>query len=110
MKSRSMAYNRDVSYRKAMRKKRISDHYWSTYSMGHSYYDNLHQYSKNKIHCSCSMCSRKTKNKGSRRYKPGNYSRSHNYKASDLRMLISMDEKEAEYFGTQLPRRRTKNW
>ena len=91
-------YNRDVSFRKAMRKKRISDHYWS--SRDHSYYDNLHQYSKNKIHCSCSMCSRKA----------GNYSRSLCYKASDLRRLISMDEKEKSYFGYDLPRRRVHNW
>ena len=28
---------------------------------GWQYYDNLHQYSKNKIHCSCPMCSAKTK-------------------------------------------------
>ena len=54
-------YNRDVSFRKAMRKKRISDHYWS--SRDHSYYDNLHQYSKNKIHCSCPLCRTKIKNK-----------------------------------------------
>lgn len=101
-------YNRDVSFRKAMRKKRISDNYWS--SRDHSYYDNLHQYSKNKIHCSCSMCSRKTRNKGKRRYKAGNYSRSLCYKASDLRKLISMDEKEKTYFGTNMPRRRVHNW
>ena len=101
-------YNRDVSFRKAMRKKRISDHYWS--SRDHSYYDNLHQYSKNKIHCSCSMCSRKTRNKGKRRYKAGNYSRSLCYKASDLRRLISMDEKEKSYFGYDLPRRRVHSW
>ncbi len=97
-------YNRDVSFRKAMRKKRISDRYW------HSYYDNLHQYSKNKIHCSCPCCSRKTRNKGKRRYKPGNYSRSLCYKASDLRRLISMDEKEKSYFGYDMPRRRVHNW
>lgn len=30
---------------------------------GFEYYDNLHQYSKNKIHCSCSLCSAKTNNK-----------------------------------------------
>lgn len=30
---------------------------------GFEYYDNLHQYSKNKIHCSCPSCSAKTNNK-----------------------------------------------
>lgn len=102
-------YNRDVSFRKAMRKKRISDHYWS--SRDHSYYDNLHQYSKNKIHCSCSMCSRKTRNKGKRREKRGNYSRSLCYKASDLRRILSMDDKMRDSrWCMDPPRRRVHNW
>lgn len=55
---RGRAYNRDVSKRKALRKKRISDSWmWGD---GVPYYNNLHQYSKNKIHCSCGMCSCKT--------------------------------------------------
>lgn len=41
--------NRRVSYLKAVRKQRIYP----------GYYGNLHQYSKNKIHCSCPMCSAK---------------------------------------------------
>lgn len=102
-------YNRDVSFRKAMRKKRISDHYWS--SRDHSYYDNLHQYSKNKIHCSCSCCSRKTRNKGKRRYKAGNYSRSLCYKASDLRRILSMDDKMRDSrWCMDPPKRRVHNW
>ena len=46
----SRAYNRDVSRRKALRKRRIdrSKAYGRYYV---PYYDNLHQYSKNKIHC-----------------------------------------------------------
>lgn len=65
-KPRSQAYNRDVSMRKALRKRRIAR---EVYYDGdtHPYYNNLHQYSKNKIHCSCSMCSAKTRNKGKRR-------------------------------------------
>lgn len=57
-KPRSQAYNRDVSIRKALRKRRIAR---EVYYDGdtHPYYNNLHQYSKNKIHCSCSMCSAK---------------------------------------------------
>ena len=51
MKSNSRAYNRDVSKRKALRKRRITQEvYWG--GKDHPYYDNLHQYSKNKIHCS----------------------------------------------------------
>ena len=56
MENRGRAYNRDVSRRKALRKKRISDNFWH-HAAEHPYYDNLHQYSKNKIHCSCPLCS-----------------------------------------------------
>ena len=94
MKHRSRAYNRDVSRRKALRKKRISDNFWP-HASNYPYYDNLHQYSKNKIHCSCPMCSQKTKNKGKRARK--NYNPTHNYKASDLRKKIAMDLQEEEY-------------
>lgn len=94
MKPRSRAYNRDVSRRKALRKKRISDNFWP-HASNYPYYDNLHQYSKNKIHCSCPMCSQKTKNKGKPARK--NYNPTHNYKASDLRKKIAMDLQEEEY-------------
>jgi hypothetical protein len=93
MKPRSRAYNRDVSRRKALRKKRISDNFW-LHASDCPYYDNLHQYSKNKIHCSCPLCSQKTKNKGKRARK--NYNPTHNYKASDLRKKIAMDLQEEE--------------
>ena len=62
MKSNSRAYNRDVSKRKALRKRRITKEVYG--DLTHPYYDNLHQYSKNKIHCSCPMCSAKSKNRG----------------------------------------------
>jgi hypothetical protein len=90
------AYNRDVSRRKALRKKRITEHYY-WHRNGEPYYDNLHQFSKNKIHCSCPMCSQKTKNKGKRKRK--NYNPTHNYKASDLRRKTLMDYDEAETLG-----------
>ena len=99
--------NRDFSIRKAKRKKRICDYYY--WNRKHPYYDNLHQYSKNKIHCSCPMCSQKTRNKGKRRYRNGNYSRSLHYKASDLRRLIAMDMDESDYFYTIIRKRRTKD-
>lgn len=100
--------NRDFSIRKAKRKKRICDYYY--WNREYPYYDNLHQYSKNKIHCSCPICSPKTRNKGKRRYRDGNYSRSLHYKASDLRKLIAMDMDESDYFHTIRRKRRTKNW
>lgn len=44
MKSNSRAYNRDVSKRKALRKRRITKEVYG--DLTHPYYDNLHQYSK----------------------------------------------------------------
>lgn len=108
MKPRTSAYNRDISRRKALRKRRLSE---AIYFNGkeHPYYDNLHQYSKNKIHCSCPACSSKTRNKGHRRYRSGNYMKHINYKASELRRQVSMDWDEADFFGGRPPRR-TKDW
>lgn len=101
-KRNSSAYNRDVSRRKALRKRRIAKeiyHNWSN-SLGDEweYYNNLHQYSKNKIHCSCPNCSPKTRNKGRRDRK--NYMRALNYKPSELKRQIAMDEEMIEYMGT----------
>ena len=94
MSQRGRSYNRDISYRKAQHKKYISNHFWMC-ANNHPYYDNLHQYSKNKIHCSCPMCSPKTKNKGKRARK--NYNPTHNYKASELRRRDAMRNQEIEF-------------
>ena len=83
----SRAYTRDMMWRKALRKRRIDKEVMIHITPDNLFYDNLHQYSKNKIHCSCHMCSNKTRNKGHRRYRPGNYSPSQNYRASELRKL-----------------------
>ena len=95
MKNSSRGYNRDVSIRKVLRKRRISRQvYWDDID----YYDNLHQYSKNKIHCSCPECSPKTRNKGRRVKHCANYSRSINYKKQDLLTQLSMDDMEDDFF------------
>ena len=101
------AYNRDVSIRKAERKRRIARIIYH-YNPNWEYYDNLHQYSKNKIHCSCPCCNTKTRNKGSRRYKSGNYNPAVHYRASDLRRVVEMDEdlREAGYFAPRHKRNR----
>ena len=98
-KRNSSAYNRDMTWRKAIRKRRIAKNIYRNWSPNSTweYYDNLHQYSKNKIHCSCPACQAKTRNKGKRRYRSGNYMRHLNYKVSDLKRMISMDEEEFEY-------------
>ena len=81
---RTHAEKRHNDWKKAIRKRKI------TRSWGwQDYYDNLHQYSKNKIHCSCGMCSRykKTNNRGRKRKIHGNYAPSKNWSESDRRKL-----------------------
>ena len=103
------AYNRDVSRRKALRKRTISryDYYYRVEEK--DYYDNLHQYSKNKVHCSCPACQTKTRNKGHRRYRKGGYHRAINYKRQDLVRMIEMDQDIEETLGTK-SHRRVKEW
>lgn len=96
-------YNRDISRRKALRKRRITKEVYCYSNHDWEYYDNLHQFSKNKIHCSCPNCSTKTRNKGRRDKK--NYDRSINYKKSDLNKQISMDAQMFEYDGTDTHRK-----
>ena len=92
--SRSKAFNRDVSYRKAVRKRRITREVYPCLNSEWEYYDNLHQYSKNKIHCSCPDCSEKTRNKGRRRKNANNYDRSINHKHSELKKIKEISEWE----------------
>lgn len=92
--SRTRAYNRHVSIKKAIRKKKLAEKIYSD-GESHPYYDNLHQYSKNKIHCSCPLCSAKTKNKGKHRKRARGWSPSVNYKPTDLRRQEAMNQDEA---------------
>ena len=86
--------NRYRSHFKALRKRKLDLHVTPYYNAS-GMYDNLHQYSKNKIHCSCPMCSAKTRNKGKRREKANGYSPSINYKISDLRKVQAMEYQES---------------
>jgi len=108
---RGRAWRRYKDYTKAKRKREIdlNDRMWWDYSIynnpiqpinykgKYGMYDNLHQYSKNKIHCSCPMCSAKTRNKGHRR-KRKNYAPSINYTMMDLRRQMIMDKSEKDYY------------
>ena len=105
------ARNRDLSRRKALRKRRIANEIYRNHdSQGNytPYYDNLHQYSKNKIHCSCPYCNAKTRNKGSRRQLSGNYQKALHYTASDMRKILGMDEdlREEGYYAPKHKRNR----
>lgn len=52
---RTRAERRHMDWAKAIRKRNMSHNT--------PLYDNLHQYSKNKIHCSCPLCRSKTNDK-----------------------------------------------
>lgn len=91
--------NRRRSILKALRKRRIDRavfypfYYRGTYCGEHmDMYKNLHQYSKNKIHCSCPRCSAKTRNKGTKVHKGMNPGI--NYKISDLKKIQKLEYEE----------------
>ena len=89
--ARGRAWRRYKNYTKAKRKRDIDT---ATSWYLYPWYNNLHQYSKNKIHCSCPMCATKTTNK---RAKSKSWTPSWNPKMTDLKKEISMDEDELEY-------------
>lgn len=76
---KSLALTRHHRIRAARRKQRISDR---VYRM--PYYPSLGYYSKNKIHCSCWMCSSKEKFYG--------------LAIRNIRKLDSLNFKEQEYY------------
>ena len=82
---------RENNWKHALRKRRIAREV-----LKWDYYNNLHQYSKNKIHCSCPLCSAKTNNKGKARLRSGNYDPSKNWKHSELQKIQSMNEQIEE--------------
>lgn len=100
------AKRRKLNIAKALRKKKISE------EVGHIiYYDNLHQYSKNKIHCSCPMCSGMSKTNSKRVNKGGinsrgrnlgfgttNHRRGKNWSMADIRQIerMNVDDYNAE--------------
>ena len=94
---RGLYFNRKMAWRHARRKRRISKQvYCSFMNDDWEYYSNLHQFSKNKIHCSCPMCSAKTRNKGKRRQLAHGFVPSLNYKISDLRKIQRLEFSEEE--------------
>lgn len=88
-KHRGNRRKQDVA--KAIRKQKIAKEVYKK-----DWYGNLHEYSKGKIHCSCSLCRRKT-NAG-KNISAG--SASNNWKHSDLLKINAMDEKEREFRAT----------
>ena len=103
---RNRAWRRKKDFAKAIRKRKLDldCSWWSevpadpmNFNVSGGMYKNLHQYSKEKIHCSCPACSAKTRNKGNRRTLHANYSPSINYKISDQRKVDRMNEEIKDY-------------
>ena len=106
-KNKKRAIRRKNNVKKALKKKKIAEAV-SYDSSG--YYDNLHQYSKNKIHCSCPMCSGMAKtnsknvNKGGAKPETRKYlgfgttnHRIHkNWNISDIKKINSCESQIAE--------------
>lgn len=76
---------RKNDWKKAIRKRNIIQRY------GFDYYDNLHQYSKNKIHCSCPICRGKTN--GHKQLSVG----SNQYTMMDRRRIDEMESQKIEF-------------
>lgn len=100
--SRGKAWRRHKDFSKARRKRNIDlDSYWYSPNQPRAergWYKNLHQYSKNKIHCSCPMCSAKTRNKGRHKKRARGWAPAVNYTLADLRRVQAMDEDINTYF------------
>ena len=82
------AYTRAKTWSKALRKYHIDR---DRVHGGHLYYDNLHQYADNSIHCSCALCRAKTNNRGKHSLAPNT-----NWNISDKRKIERMEEQIGE--------------
>ena len=91
---RGKAWRRHKDYSKAKRKKDIDYSINAGKTYFHPWYNNLHQYSENKIHCSCPMCRNKSKNSGA----AAMYNGASNPTMMDLRRQLSMNDDYLEYF------------
>lgn len=91
IKDKSRAQTRHNNVTKALRKKNICEKFY-----GWQYYHNLHQYSKNKIHCSCPLCRAKTNAKkdyhGGSKHRQGGK----NYTMQDRKRIEDMIQQEQE--------------
>ena len=97
---------RKQNARKALRKQRISREIFDC-----EMYDNLHEYDKNKVHCSCPMCKDKTNTSKDKSHGPTDQSRPYstkipttndrygkkNYKISDRKKIDDMREQERDF-------------
>lgn len=90
----SRKYLRDQDYRHAIRRRNL-DRALSSYLFG-DWYNNLHQYSKNKIHCSCGLCSCKTNGSRARRHGVKTMEPAENWSMKDKKRIDEMEEQVEE--------------
>lgn len=83
----TIAEKRHNDWKKAIRKRRIAHECY-----GFEYYDNLHQYADNKVHCSCPLCACKTKGKKTKR----TCGPAENWPIKDKKRFEDMDEQTME--------------
>ena len=86
---RGIAERRHNDWKKAVRKRSISRH-----AYGWDWYNELHMYSKGKIHCSCGMCRCKTNNKVCRR--GASFGPVENWPLTDRRRIEEMADQMEE--------------
>ena len=85
-KDRSRGERRKQDYTKAVSKRNKDKR---VRHLGHLWYDNIHQYSKNKIHCSCLMCAFNGKKHGRVVFRTETY--------SDMKRVLDKEQQLAEY-------------
>lgn len=90
MPDRTRSERRHNDWRKAIRKRKIADRY-AVFSDASAWYDNLHQYSKNKIHCSCPLCRCKTT-------RPGTVGPAMNWPGRDKKQFAHIEQELSEYY------------
>lgn len=86
---RNLAEKRHNDWKKAIRKRRIVEDVYNI----ERWYDNLHEYSKNKVHCSCPMCACKSTGKRAKRLAGP----AENWSIADKRKQQSAAEQIEEY-------------
>ena len=85
-KDRSRGKRRKQDYEKAISKYKKDK---TVRNFGNPRYNNIHQYSKNKIHCSCLMCAFNGKRHGKIVFKAETH--------SDMKKNYSMEQKFSDY-------------
>lgn len=93
---RTRAERRHNDITKALRKRQLAKEIYFEGNIK-PYYNNLHQYSKNKIHCSCPICTSKTKRKDY--YMHGGRWNGYNWKHSDLIKQMRLNYELDDYYG-----------